>query len=187
MLSFESIIDILTQHTKKTDPLHHNSIYDYFCQCDFYENTCNNSIVLHQQISNFEQQLANLKGTEYKVDFETLRNKAHTNPIEYTSYNVILKSHRLSPKQTELRRIYYCPGVENHPQFGSIFIMPQINMVFNNKMRSATHHLNKAMELIIEHKNDSKAKPVKREKEKDKNEVKQNQYSSLVQGLIQSL
>merc|ERR1712157_437781 len=93
--------------------------------------------------------------------------EAQRNPTEYTSYNVIYKSNRLSPNTTELQRIYYCPGVENHPQFGSVFVMPQINMVFNNKMRSATFHLNKAMKLMQSAKENKSIEPKKKETDKD--------------------
>eukprot|EP01083_Nonionella_stella_P183537 663573_1 len=179
----------------QTYPLHHNSIYDYFQHpsCPFYDNECNNNIVLQQQMgfANFEEQLANLKGTEYKVDFETRKHDP-----EYTAYNVIYKYNRLSPKQTELQRIYYCPGIQNHPQFGSIFPMPSINMVFNNKMRNAVFHLNKSMEIINDkiNKQDIDSATNKKKKKKktkhvqtnnDEHQITQrNQYSSLVDGLI---
>eukprot|EP01084_Bolivina_argentea_P162330 282516_1 len=165
----------------QTYQLHHNTVYDYFQNCPFYDNQCNNNIVLQQQMgfTNFEQQLANMTGTEYKVDFETKKQNGQTNPIEYASYNVIYKYHRLSPKQIELQRIYYCPGVQTHPEFGSIFPMPSINMVFNNKMRNAVYHLNKAMKslqsdqfnrmIIKNNKNKNKNK----NKSKNKNNKKQ--------------
>ena len=132
-------------------PLHHNSIYDYFQNSPFYNNQCSNAIVISNQMGqfiNFEESLKQLTGTEYKVDFDTKKKDATLNPIEYTSYNVIYEYNRISPKQAELQKIYYCPGKQNHPQFGSIFPMPTISMVFNNKLRNATWHLNQAMEKL---------------------------------------
>merc|ERR1712087_375219 len=145
------------------------------------------------------QQLAQLRGTEYKVDFETRRKDMESAPAEFTSYCVIYELNRLSPKQTELQRIYYCPGMPNHPHFGSIFPMPAINMVFNNKMRSAVWHLNEAQkklqsekfEQIIKHKHkestSKKEKKRKKKEQKKQRQTQQNQYSSLVQGLIMDL
>merc|ERR1712154_134154 len=89
----------------------------------------------------------------------------------------VYEKFRESPNKTELRRIYYSPGIQNHPQFGSIFPMPSINMVFDNKMRSAVYHLNKAMDAlqstkyedIIKHKHaQSKRIQKKRKGKKDK-------------------
>mmetsp|Transcript_43345 Transcript_43345/g.71617 ORF Transcript_43345/g.71617 Transcript_43345/m.71617 type:complete len:94 (+) Transcript_43345:2-283(+) len=87
----------------------------------------------------------------------------------------------------------------NHPQFGCIFPMPSINMVFANKLRTAVHHLNNAIQplqtnslrQIIETKQKQtqkkKRKTDKRKKQKSAakvNTTQHNQYSSLVQSLI---
>lgn len=177
--------------------LHHNSIYDYFQNSPFYQNQCNNNILQQQQMAmiNVEEQLRNMVGTEYEVDYETRRKDMTSSPVEFTSYNVIFEKFRESPNKTELKRIYYTPGVQNHPQYGSIFPMPSINMVFNNKMRSAVHHLNEAMEALQSNKYEDiiksryaqkgrTKKKRKKEKESKTNQAKRNQYSSLVQGLI---
>lgn len=191
-------------------PLHHNSFYDYFQNSPFYKNQCSNAIVMSNQMGyiDFDAELKKLTGTEYKVDFETRKNDAQTNPHEFTSYNVIYEYNRSSPNKAELQKIYYCPGAQNHPQFGSIFPMPSISMVFNNKLRNATFHLNKAIEKLkskedfeklIENRNSmrdqsKKKKKKKKRKKKDNNkkesekekeeDTQRNQYSSLVDSLI---
>ena len=128
-----------------TYPLHAGTFYDYFKNSDFYDRQCNNGILEQQQTD--MRMLKEMKGIEYGLDTETLG----IHNINAPMYLVINKYERNGPndeKDRYLRNIYYSPGHQQHPNRGAIYPMPTMNLIFDNKLRNATFHLNNALNSL---------------------------------------
>ena len=165
-----------------TYPLHAGTFYDYFKNSDFYDKGCNNSYLEQQQAH--MSQLKNMTGVEYGYDNDTL--KGYNAPM----YLVIHKFNRVGPNDEtdkQLTNVYYAPGHAMHPNRGSIYPMPTMNLIFDNKLRNATYHLNTALNAVKncqshqltngfmwDFEKDRKKQQKEKDKEKDKEKEKQN-------------
>lgn len=179
-------------------PLTVHTFYDYFQNSDFFDDQCNNNqlAMRGQSIT----RLPELKGIEYEIEQKYVNSD--------NEYLLLYKYLRQSPTERRLQRTYYCPGHRLHPEWGSIFAMPNINMVFMNKLRTSVYHMNEAIHALqsqtthhVLHgqqwKQNTKQVNVNIEDDSDNNEneneendarndkrAKQNEYSSMVDELI---
>ncbi len=135
----------------KAYPLNRMTVLDYFKCSAFYDPSCNNEILVHQQRD--RSHLRNMKGVEYEVDLS--EEVATPNDAAF----LIRKQRRLSPDKTVLLSLYYVVAVDLPVDIrlgryepilkGTVFTMPDLQAVMMFHTNASMYYLRTAMDVCI--------------------------------------
>jgi len=161
-------------------PLNRNTVLDYFKFSDFYDRTCNNELIIQQNVD--PAKIKTLTGIEYELDADIAKDD---------SYYLLRKQHRDSPRSVRVLSWYYVVNDEQPggtgPLRGTVFPLPDLHAVLRMNLTTSMFYVNSAFKELSEAAKYNPARPYTWDFPDHKPTISQPQrniYSNLVDDVL---